>query len=77
VPYEARADAIMYRQVLAELAYARDWDVHLYDAKAVEAQAVRMLAERADEVLRGPRATIGPPWAKDHRTALAATVLSC
>ena len=24
-PYEARADAIMYRQVLSELAHARDW----------------------------------------------------
>jgi hypothetical protein len=34
-PYEARADAIMYRQELAELAHARDWDVHVYDAKAV------------------------------------------
>ena len=32
-PYEARADAIMYRQVLAELAHARGWEVHLYDAK--------------------------------------------
>jgi hypothetical protein len=32
-PYEARADAIMYRQELAELAHARDWDVHVYDAK--------------------------------------------
>jgi hypothetical protein len=75
VPYEARADAIMYRQVLSELAYARDWEVHLYDAKAVEGQAVRMLGERADEVLHGPRATIGPPWTKDHRIALAATIL--
>jgi hypothetical protein len=34
-PYEARADAIMYRQELAELAHARGWQVHLYDAKAV------------------------------------------
>ena len=34
-PYEARADAIMYRQVLAELAHARGWEVHLYDAKDV------------------------------------------
>jgi hypothetical protein len=40
VPYESRADAIMYRQVLSELAYARDWEVRLYDAKAVEGQAV-------------------------------------
>jgi hypothetical protein len=30
-----------------------------------------MLTERADEVLHGPRAAIGPPWAKDHRIALA------
>jgi hypothetical protein len=75
-PYEARADAIMYRQELAELAHARGWQVHLYDAKAVVDQAVRMLAERADEVLQGPRATIGPPWTKDHRIALAATILA-
>jgi hypothetical protein len=76
VPYEARADAIMYRQELAELAHARDWEVHLYDAKAVVGQAAGMLAERADEVLHGPRALLGPPWTKDHRVALAATVVA-
>jgi hypothetical protein len=75
-PYEARADAVMYRQVLSELAHARNWEVHLYNAKEVEAQAVSMLDEPADAVLRGPRATIGPPWTKDHRTALAATVVA-
>jgi hypothetical protein len=75
-PYEARADAIMYRQELAELAHARGWEVHFYDAKAVEAQAVGLLGERADEVLRGPRVTLGPPWTKDHRVALAATVVA-
>ena len=76
VPYEARADSVMYRQVLAELARARGWDVHLYDAKDVEARAVSQLGERADEVLLGPRATLGPPWAKDHRMALAATIVA-
>jgi hypothetical protein len=75
-PYEARADAIMYRQELSELARARGWEVHLYDAKAVVGEAVRRLAERADEVLQGPRATLGPPWTKDHRTALAATIMA-
>ncbi len=74
-PYEARADAIMYRQVLAELAHARGWVVHLYQAKDVIGQAVGMLADRADDVLHGPRATLGPPWAKDHRVALAATIV--
>ena len=75
-PYESRADSVMYRQVLAELARQRGWEVHFYDAKNVEAQAISILAERADDVLRGPRATLGPPWAKDHRIALAATIVA-
>ena len=74
-PSEARADAVMYRQVLSELAFARGWRVHLYDARKVEAQAAEVLGARAREVLHGPRATLGPPWAKDHRVALAATVV--
>jgi hypothetical protein len=76
VPWEARADAVMYRQILSELAHERGWEVHLYDAKAVEGQAARKLAERADEVLHGTRARLGPPWDKDHRTALAAAIVS-
>jgi hypothetical protein len=75
-PYEARADAVMYRQVLAEVAEARGWAVHLYDAKAVEAQASALLGDRADEVLHGPRKLLGPPWAKDHRVALAAVIVA-
>jgi hypothetical protein len=76
-PYESHADSIMYRQVLAELARARGWEVHLYDAQDVEARAASKLARRAEAVLRGPRATLGPPWAKDHRMALAATIVAC
>lgn len=75
-PYEARADAIMYRQELAELAHARGWTVHLYDARTVVDQAAGMLGGGADETLNGPRATLGPPWTKDHRTALAAAILA-
>ena len=75
-PYEARADAIMYRQVLAELARARGWDVHFYDGKRVEAEAAGLLGARADDILRSPRAKLGPPWTKDHRVALAATVVA-
>ena len=75
-PYEARADAIMYRQELAELAHARGWDVHVYDAKAVESQAARLLGTRAHAVLHGPRATMGPPWTRDHRVALAAAIVA-
>ena len=75
-PYEARADAVMYRQELAELAHARGWEVHAYDAKAVEGQAARLLGARAGDVLHGPRAKIGPPWTKDHRVALAAAIVA-
>jgi hypothetical protein len=76
VPYESHADSIMYRQVLADLAHARGWEVHLYDAKDVEDEAASILGERAHEVLHGPRATLGPPWSKDHRMALAATIVA-
>ncbi|HEX7134170.1 MAG TPA: hypothetical protein VF228_16455 [Iamia sp.] len=76
VPYEARADSVMYRQVLDELARARGWEVPVYDAKTVEGQARDILGPRADGVLHGPRATLGPPWAKDHRMALAATIVA-
>jgi hypothetical protein len=31
---------------------------------------------RGDGVLHGLRATLGPPWSKDHRMALAATILA-
>jgi hypothetical protein len=75
-PYASSADSVMYRQVLAELAHARGWAVHLYDARDVEGQAARLLGARADEVLYGPRAVLGPPWTKDHRMALAATIIA-
>jgi hypothetical protein len=76
VPYESRADSVMYRQVLAELAREIGWVVHLYNSKDVEADAIRILGERAEDVLHLPRATLGPPWSKDHRIALAATIVA-
>ena len=75
-PYDSRADSVMYCQVLAECAHERGWVVHLFDAKAVEAQAARILGARAGDVLHGPRATLGPPWTRDHRIALAATIVA-
>jgi hypothetical protein len=74
-PYEARADAIMYRQILADVAAARGWDVLQFDAKDVEQRAAAVLGPLADEVLHGVRQRLGPPWTKDHRIALAATVV--
>ena len=75
-PYEAQADSVMYREVLAAEARARGWLVHTFDAKTVETDAVTRLGPRADDVLHGPRERLGPPWNKDHRIALAATVLA-
>ena len=76
VPYESRADSVMYLEVLADAARSRGWTVHHYDPTSVETEAAAILGGRADEVLHGPRAALGPPWTKDHRMALAATVLA-
>lgn len=75
-PYESQADSVMYRQVLAKAAHDRSWDVHLYDAENVESEAVHILGDRAHHVLHGPRQQLGPPWNRDHRTALAATIVA-
>jgi hypothetical protein len=66
----------MYRQVLVELVEARGWSVHFYEAKSVLADAGGVLGDRAGDVLEGPRARLGAPWTKDHRVALAATVVA-
>jgi hypothetical protein len=75
-PYESRADAVMYRQELAAVAHARGWRLHRFDARRVEERAAAVLGDRADDVLRDPRRRLGPPWTKDHRVALAATVVA-
>lgn len=75
-PHQYRADSVMYCQALADCAQERGWDVHLYNLQDVEAQAVSRLGSRAEAVLHGPKAALGPPWTKDHRAALAATVLA-
>jgi len=62
--------------VLSELARERGWRVHFFNFKSVEDEASSTLGERADDVLYGPRATLGPPWSKDHRMALAATIVA-
>jgi hypothetical protein len=76
-PWEARADAVMYREVLASAAAARGWAVHRYEAKTAEAEVAQRFGDvRSHELLHGPKATLGSPWAKDHRVALAAVLLA-
>lgn len=62
-PWEARADAVMYRQVLAEVVGARGWAVRTYDRKHV--------LDGVDTDLG-----LGPPWTADHRAAYAAALRS-
>ena len=75
-PHESRADAVMYRRILAEQAASRGWEVRFYAARDVIGRAAALLGDRADEVMLGPRARLGPPWTRDHRTALAATIVA-
>ena len=65
-PYEARADSVMYRRVLAG-GPTQGWDVHLFDAKDIESQAASILGDRADEVLHGPPGDARAALAEDHR----------
>ena len=76
VPYESRADSVMYCQVLAATAADRGWVVYRYDAKRVEQQAAEVVGDPSGEVLRRPRVTLGAPWSKDHRLALAAAIVA-
>jgi hypothetical protein len=63
------------RMELIELGRAHGWQIHRYNAKHVEDEAIRVLGECAADALHGPRSTLGPPWSKDHRIALAATIV--
>jgi hypothetical protein len=69
------ADSVMYRQALARAAQARGWTVHWYDARRVLAEAAKALGRRSiEDLLEKTGATIGPPWRKDHRLAMAAAI---
>ena len=71
------ADWVMYRKALAAAAEARGWAVHWYDAKKVldrAGQALRI--EDLEAHFLELRRSIGPPWGKDHRVAMAAAIVA-
>ena len=77
--YRARnvADWVMYRRALAGAAKARGWAVHWYDARNVLQAAGEAL--RLGDVsahFSRLRRSIGPPWANDHKVAMAAAVVA-
>jgi hypothetical protein len=70
------ADWVMYREALASAAVARGWAVHWYEAKSVFVAArLALRVENLDTYFLQLRRTIGPPWDKDHKLAMAAAVV--
>jgi len=77
--YRARnvADWVMYRKALAAAAEARGWAVHWYDPKQVfEAASEALGIEDIDAHFLELRRSIGPPWGKDHKVAMAAAIVA-
>jgi len=71
------ADWVMYRKALAAEAEVRGWSVHWYDAKKVFDAASRALRiENLDAHFLQVRKSIGPPWGKDHKLAMAAAIVA-
>ncbi len=77
--YRARnvADWVMYRKALAAAAEARGWAVYWYNAKKVfEAASEVLRIEDLDAHFLQLRRSIGSPWGKDHKLAMAAAIVA-
>jgi hypothetical protein len=71
------ADWVMYRKALAAAAEARGWAVHWYDVKKVFAAASEALGiDDIDAHFLQLRSSIGAPWGKDHKLAMAAAIVA-
>jgi hypothetical protein len=72
-----RADSVMYRHALAAAAEERGWVVHWYDAKKViDAARDALAVEDFDACFQAMRRSLGPPWDKDHKIAMAAAIVA-
>jgi hypothetical protein len=69
------ADWVMYRKALAAAAEARGWAVSWYDAKNVfDASREALGIQDLESYFVQLRRSIGPPWTKDHKIAMAAAI---
>ncbi len=67
----------MFRVAMAAAAEARGWAVHWYDAKKVFDAASKALGlEDPDAHFLQLRRSIGLPWDKDHKIAMAAAIVA-
>jgi hypothetical protein len=72
---QTRADSVMYRDVLAGAARARRWSVSWYEPKRVFDDAARALGRKTiSYLLTETGRSLGPPWQKDHRLAMAGAI---
>ena len=77
--YRARnvADWVMYRKALAAAAEARGWTVDWFDARKVfEAASEALRIKDLDVHFLRLRKSIGSPWSKDHKIAMAAAIVA-
>jgi hypothetical protein len=71
------ADWVMYRKALAAAAEARGWGVHWYDAKKVfDAASEALRIDDLEAHFVQLRRSIGPPWGKDRKVAMAAAIVA-
>jgi hypothetical protein len=71
------ADWVMYRRALAAAAQARGWAVHWYDAKKVfDAASEALRVDDLDAHFLQLRKSLGPPWSRDHKVAMAAAIVA-
>jgi hypothetical protein len=71
------ADWVMYRKALAAATEACGWPVHWYDAKKVfDAASKALRIQDLDAHFLQLRKSIGPPWGKDHKVAMAAAIVA-
>jgi hypothetical protein len=71
------ADSVMYRKALAAAAEARGWGVHWYDGRKIfDAASEALRIQDLEAHFLQLRKSIGPPWGKDHKLAMAAAIVA-
>ncbi len=73
---QCTADSVMYRTALAAAAASKQWSVHWYVRKTVFTNAGEAAGRNIDELLREIGKSVGPPWQKDHKMAMAAAIVA-
>jgi hypothetical protein len=72
-----RADGMLYHDALCTSAATLGIDVATFprgEERQRAAEAMATTVERVDQFLNGLRASLGPPWQKDHQTAAARAI---